>query len=167
MNAAVIKSVLPHRYPMLLIDSVVELVPNDSIRARKAISLNEPWYANMAGPSTQHSHAYPSVLLIESWCQAAALLATLEEPSPNVLDGSVMLFGRLSNAQLHRDAFPGEVIEHRVQLVRRVGETAIFEGDARIHGELVLQVGQVMVTLRPARALRPTQASAYTSSDIT
>lgn len=148
-----IKRVLPHRYPMLLVDRVDELVPGESLTARKAVTANEPWYRDLPADATDEQHHYPSALLIESWCQAAGVLAAWKNPNPDVLDGQVMLFGSISEVVFRRPVLPGDVLEHRVRLFRELSDTVIFEGEARVDGETVLEVGRVVMAMRPASEL--------------
>ncbi|MEU6479397.1 beta-hydroxyacyl-ACP dehydratase [Streptomyces sp. NPDC047017] len=148
-----IKRVLPHRYPMLLVDRVDELVPGERLVAVKAVTVNEPWYQDLAAGADDEQHAYPSVLLVESWCQAAGVLAAWDQPNPDVLAGQVMLFGSIADVVFRRPVLPGDVLEHRVRLVRALSDTVIFEGEALVAGEPVLEVGRVVMALRPAGEL--------------
>lgn len=154
MSAAHILSTLPHRFPMLLIDRVVELVPGERVVAHKAVTMNEPWYANVGANGAL---GYPAALLVESWCQAAGLLAARPRPAGEPRAADVMLFGRMSNARFGRDVLPGEVVEHRVHLLRQLEEATLFGGEAAVNGEVVFQVEQVVMTLRPAATLQPVE----------
>jgi 3-hydroxyacyl-[acyl-carrier-protein] dehydratase len=150
-----LKRVLPHRHPILLIDRVTQLVAGKQLTAVKAISNNEPWYAALDDEAPPEAYAYPPVLLIESWCQAAGVLATWQRPNPDVLTGDVMLFGSLNDVSLGAPVLPGDVVEHQVRLVRALGDTLVFEGKSMVGDEPVLTVGQVLMALRPARSLQP------------
>lgn len=152
---AEIRGRLPHRFPMLLVDRVVDLVPGQRITALKAVTCNEPWYAGLDQDTPDAGFAYPKTLLVESWCQAAGLLATWDKPNPDVLDGQVMLFGGMSQVAFHRPVFPGEVMEHHVEISRVVGDTVIAEGESLAGGQTVLTVGRVTMAFRPANVLRP------------
>lgn len=154
INVDQIRRILPHRYPMLLVDRVTELVPDVRLSAVKAVTGNEPWYRAMP----EHVHArdlgYPPVLLIESWCQAAAVLAAWGNPNPDVVAGQVMLFGGMSNVALHGCVLPGDLVEHDVRLVRTLRDTLFFEGRSRVGERPVLDVGRIVMTMRPAAELR-------------
>lgn len=147
-----IREILPHRYPMLLVDRVLEVRPGESIRAVKAVSVNEPWYQTLAVGS-----AYPPVLLVESWCQAAGVMVAWDERNPDVLAGTVMLFGSITGVRFHRPVFPGDVVEHRVRLGRRLADSALVEGEAFVGDEPVMTVERVVMAWRPAEALRPSE----------
>lgn len=150
LDAVAIKRLLPHRYPMLLIDRVTEISPGESLTALKSVTVSEPWYERLPEGA---DHAYPPVLLAESWCQAAGVLACLEQPNPDVLTGRVTLFGAIRGMEFHRQVYPGDVVEHTVRLVRMVSDAAALEGQTRRDGELVLTVGLIMIALRPADRL--------------
>lgn len=92
---------------------------------------------------------------MESWCQSAGVLATWEEPNPDVLAGRVMLFGGMTGVEFHRTVLPGDVLEHRVRVERRVDDTVMFEGESLVGGETVMTVGRIVMAFRPAEVLRP------------
>lgn len=155
IDSAGLTRLLPHRYPMLLVDRVTDVVAGESLTAWKAVTSNEPWYAGLAGDAPQPAYAYPPALLVESWCQAAGVLATLDRPNPDVLAGDVMLFGSLNSVTFAGPLMPGSLVRHQVRLVRSVGDTLVFEGESYSGEDRVLTVGQVLMALRPAAALRP------------
>lgn len=146
MDFDAIRAILPHRYPMLLVDKVTELEPGQSLTALKALSGNEPWF--QGGGS-----AYPTVLLIESWCQAAGVLVASEKPNPSVLEGEVMLFCGMSGVEIHGDAGPGDVLEHQVAILRDLGDTVLCHGTTTVDGRTVLSVDRIVMAMRPAAAL--------------
>nr|WP_303332600.1 3-hydroxyacyl-ACP dehydratase FabZ family protein [Streptomyces sp. NA02950] len=139
---------LPHRYPMLLVDRVVELVPGERVTAVKAVTLNEPWYAGIAAGT---GLAYPASLVVESWGQTAGLLASAGAPETR---GQVMLFGSVADAEFHSPVHPGELIEHRVTVARSLGDSVIFEGESRCGGRPVMSVARMVMAFRPAGALK-------------
>ncbi|MCX4446064.1 3-hydroxyacyl-ACP dehydratase FabZ family protein [Streptomyces sp. NPDC087866] len=150
-----IRARLPHRFPMLLVDRLVDVVPGERLTALKAVTCNEPWYEKLGPHHPDEDFAYPPSLLVESWCQAAGVLATWDDPNPDVLQGQVMLFGAMTGVEFHRPVLPAEVLEHRVRLDRRIDDTLLFEGDSRSAGETVMTVGRIVMTFRPAESLRP------------
>jgi 3-hydroxyacyl-[acyl-carrier-protein] dehydratase len=152
MRTTDIKRLLPHRYPMLLVDRIVEAVPGESLVALKAVTCNEPWYAGLPDDA---DHAYPATLLVESWCQAAGVLICLGEPNPDVLVGKVTLFGSISGLDLVRPVYPGDLVRHEVRLVRAISDAAVLTGVATVDGAPVMNVGSIVIALRAAAALRP------------
>jgi 3-hydroxyacyl-[acyl-carrier-protein] dehydratase len=140
---------LPHRYPMLLVDRITDVEPGSRLTAIKAVTCNEPWF----GASGHEDPHLPSVLLVESWCQAAGVLAAWDTPNPDVTEGSVMLFGSIAGLRFHGRVQPGDVVEHQVRIVRALSDTVIVEGESRVGSRTVLEVGRVVMALRPAEAL--------------
>lgn len=149
-----IKQILPHRYPMLLLDRITEVIPGDRLTALKAVTCNEPWYQALADGATLEGHAYPPVLLIESWCQAAGVLAAWHQRNPDVLAGKVMLFGGITGIRFHGRVLPSDVLEHTVRLVRALSDTAVLEGETLVGSSAVLEVGRVVMALRPATSFQ-------------
>ncbi|WP_202919207.1 3-hydroxyacyl-ACP dehydratase FabZ family protein [Saccharothrix deserti] len=142
--------VLPHRYPMLLVDRVVELVPGESLTALKAVSANEPWYADLAAGAPDD---YPPTLLVESWCQAAVLLSLWDEPKEDA--DRVILFGAITDVEFHRTVTPGCVVRHHVRILDARADTVAFTGESEADGHVVMTVGRVVTTSRAAADLRP------------
>jgi 3-hydroxyacyl-[acyl-carrier-protein] dehydratase len=147
-------ALLPHRYPMLLVDRVVDLVPGERITAVKAVTLNEPWYADLT-PDTPLD--YPSPLLVESWGQSAGLLAT-SSPDIGAPEGQIMLFGSVADAEFHLPVLPGDVIEHRVRISRALTDSVVFEGSSHRGDETVMTVTRMVMAFRPAEQIRPQPA---------
>ncbi|MDP9071300.1 MAG: beta-hydroxyacyl-ACP dehydratase [Actinomycetota bacterium] len=143
-----ISAILPHRYPMLLVDRVTDVVPGASLTAVKAVTANEPWYAGADARPGTDGHRYPPVLVVESWCQAAGLLAAWGQPE--LRSSHVMLFGGITGIAFQGRVVPGDVLEHRVRMVRAVSDAAIFEGDTMVGSSPVLEVQRVIMALRPA-----------------
>jgi 3-hydroxyacyl-[acyl-carrier-protein] dehydratase len=148
LEIADIKRLLPHRYPILLVDRVISASPGESLVATKAVTANEPCYAAMG--DDPGDHAYPPALLIESWCQAAGLLICLDMPNPDVLANQVTLFVGINDLRLAGRVRPGDVLTHHVRLVRALRNEAVLEGEATVGDSVVLAVGYVIIALRPA-----------------
>jgi 3-hydroxymyristoyl/3-hydroxydecanoyl-(acyl carrier protein) dehydratase len=99
---------------MLLVDRVLDVVAGESLRAVKAVTAAEPCYAGLPDDA---DHGYPLVLMIESWCQAAALLACVGA-RPGGRDSPLTMLGGLTGVTVSGAAHPGDVLEHHVRLVR-------------------------------------------------
>ncbi|MEV4434149.1 3-hydroxyacyl-ACP dehydratase FabZ family protein [Streptomyces sp. NPDC049555] len=144
-----VTDLLPHRYPMLLVDRVLDMVPGSSIRAVKAVTLNEPWYDRLPAGAPLD---YPRSLLVESWGQSAGLLASAMADTPQ---GQVMLFGSVADAVFHLPVHPGDVLEHRVRISRALADSVVFEGTSHRGEETVMTVSSMVMAFRPATLLRP------------
>ena len=147
-----IRTRLPHRYPILLVDRVVEVVPGERISTLKAVTVNEPWYRDVPENTDDAAFAYPTALLIESWCQSAALLAGWDLSAADT-EGRVALFGGMTDLVVTGSVWPGDVVRNEVQLTRSLGDTWIFGGSATVDGAPRLTVGTVLTALRPAAVL--------------
>ncbi|MEU4743552.1 3-hydroxyacyl-ACP dehydratase [Actinosynnema sp. NPDC023658] len=148
MTTSDILRVLPHRYPVLLVDRVEDVTPGESLTALKAVSANEPCYADLAPGAPDD---YPSTLLVESWCQAAVLLASWDRPDRD----RVVLFGAMSDVAFHRPVTPGCVVRHSVRVLDARGDAVVFTGRSEVDGHVVMTVGRVVTTSRAAADLRP------------
>ncbi len=146
-----IKLILPHRYPMLLVDVVRTIDAGSRIVAIKNISRNEPCFA--AAGERDDACAYPPSLIIESFCQSAGVLQVLSNRQSGDADEQVMLFGSMSEIEFHDHAYAGDTLVHHVQLETTLSDAAVFSGEVRICDRVIVTVGRVVVALRPASAL--------------
>ena len=145
MNAMEIEAILrclPHRYPLLLVDRVLECQPGASIRALKNVSVNEPFFVG----HFPHYKVMPGVLIVEALAQAAAILSykTLDKrPDGN----SVYYFVGIDGARFKRPVTPGDQLILDVTLGRQLRGIWKFQGRARV-GEAVVAEAELMCTLR-------------------
>jgi 3-hydroxyacyl-[acyl-carrier-protein] dehydratase len=149
VDVVAIKRLLPHRYPLLLLDRVTEVTDGNCLRAFKAVTAAEPCFAGVADDA---DHTYPHMLVLESWCQAAAVLVCLGNGTGD--DPPLPVLGGLRDVALRANARPGDVLEHRVRLVRVVGANAIVEGATTVvGGHEIMSVSGVTVSLRSAHTM--------------
>ena len=133
---------LPHRYPMLLVDRVIECVPGKRILAVKNVSINEPYF-NGHFP---HHPVMPGVLIVEALAQAAAVLSFKTLGTlPN--DKSVYYFVGIDGARFKRPVSPGDQLLLDVSIVRMVRGIWKFSAEARV-GESLVAEAQLMCTVR-------------------
>jgi len=127
-----IRRFLPHRYPFLLIDRVLDCVPGETLTAIKNVSVNEPFFTGHF-PETP---IMPGVLIIEALAQATGLLGfktMSEEPSDDLL---YMLVG-VDNVRLKRQVVPGDQLTLKVKVERRSKVIWKFTGEASVDGQVV------------------------------
>lgn len=127
-----IKQFLPHRYPFLLVDRVLECAPGESLTAIKNVSVNEPFFQ---GHFPQVS-IMPGVLIIEALAQATGLLGfrTMSEtPRDDLL---YMLVG-VDGVRFKRQVIPGDQLLLKVKLVKRTRIVWKFNCEATVDGKLV------------------------------
>ncbi len=140
-----IMKAIPHRYPFLLIDRVVEIARDESAVGIKNVSMNEPFFA---GHFPNHP-VMPGVLIIESMAQTSAVLVvqTLGEDA----SGRVVYFMSIDSAKFRRPVVPGDQMRVRVVKQRRRGPVWRFEGTATVNGTVVAQaVFSAMIMERAA-----------------
>lgn len=131
MDIAEIRNYLPHRYPFLLVDRVLELVPGESIVAIKNLSINEPFF-NGHFPEEP---IFPGVLLVEALAQAAGILG-FKSQGKTPADGSMYYLAGVDGLRFKRPCVPGDqVILHASILSNRRGIWK-FEVRAEVDGEL-------------------------------
>lgn len=152
IGPAEIRRIIPHRYPVLLVDRVTAVEPGVRLVALKAVSGREPCYAAMPEDA---DHAYPIGLLLESWAQSAVLLARWDNPNPDVLADKVELITGIRDVAFPRPVYPGDVVEHHVELVRGLDDAAILAGHSTVGGVRVLEIGSFTMARRGVEVLRP------------
>jgi len=128
-----IMSLLPHRYPFLLVDRVTDYELGQSIQAYKNITINEPCF-------TGHfpgEPIFPGVLILEALAQATGLLAfkTADELSS---DKELYYLAGIDNARFKRPVEPGDQIKLDVKLVKQKRNLWKFFGEATVDGELIV-----------------------------
>ena len=126
-----IRKFLPHRYPFLLVDRVIECVPGETITAIKNITINEPQFTG----HFPNQAIMPGVLIIEALAQATGLLGfrtMSEEPSEDIL---YMLVG-VDNVRFKRQVVPGDQLVLKAKIERRSKIIWKFSCQATVDGEL-------------------------------
>ena len=151
LGYADIQSILPHRHPMLMVDAVLSLEPQQSIVAIKCVTGNEPCYARLPDAPTRRQSAYPRSLIVESFSQAGAILWM---QSVSVLGSdSVLVFGVAKDCVFEGDVFPGDTMEHRVTLERSLSDSLILSGETWVSDGRVARMGWLVAAARPATVL--------------
>ena len=128
-----IQELLPHRYPFLLVDRVLELEPNQRILAVKNVSINEPFFQ---GHFPGHP-VMPGVLVLEALAQAGGLLTQLS--AGDVADGEEKLFYlvKIDKARFSRMVVPRDQLLLEVRLKRMIRNMAMYECAASVDGKQV------------------------------
>jgi 3-hydroxyacyl-[acyl-carrier-protein] dehydratase len=125
---------LPHRYPFLMVDRVLEIDKGKSIKALKNVTINEPFFEG----HFPHRPVMPGVLMLEALAQAAALLAfDALDTSPN--DQSVYYFAGIDAARFKRPVEPGDQLVLEVELLRMKAGIFKFKTRASVAGETAVE----------------------------
>ena len=129
LNCDEIKAVLPHRYPFLMLDRVVEYEPGKSAKAIKNVTVNEPFFQ---GHFPQKA-VMPGVLILEALAQTGGIaILSLKENH-----GKLALFGGVKQARFRAQVVPGDVLELECVITRVFGTVGIGEAVARVGGTVV------------------------------
>ncbi len=128
-----IQRIIPHRYPFLLVDKVVDIVPNESAVGIKNVTFNEPHFQGHfpAAP------IMPGVTIIEALAQTAAVMVGV---SMNMADKEMLVyFMNIDKAKFRRKVVPGDVLELHVKALRGGSKIWKFEGVAKVGDEMAAQ----------------------------
>lgn len=131
MDINEIMTLIPHRYPFLLLDRIIDMELGKSVVALKNISMNEPFFTG----HFPNRPVMPGVLMLESMAQAAAVLAyksTNTKPS----DGILFYFATIENARFKRVVIPGDQLRLEVKVLRAKLDVWKLEGCAYVGEEL-------------------------------
>jgi beta-hydroxyacyl-ACP dehydratase FabZ len=123
---------IPHRYPFLLVDRVIDLVPGSRIVAIKNVTINEPYFqGHFPGAPVM-----PGVLIIEALAQAGAVLLLSDIPDR---DGKLVYFTGIDEARFRRPVVPGDQIRLTMEVLKLRSRTCKMRGRAEVDGELVAE----------------------------
>jgi len=141
MDINEIRRYLPHRYPFLLVDRVLEIQEN-RILAIKNVTVNEPFFSG----HFPHHPVMPGVLIVEALAQAAALLSCkVNDVIPT--EESVVLFAGMDRVRFKRQVIPGDQLLFDVSMVQNKRGIYKYKGLATVNGELAVE-SEFMCALR-------------------
>lgn len=132
VDAERIAAILPHRYPFLLVDRVVELESGKSITALKNVTINEPFFqGHFPGRPVM-----PGVLIVEALAQASGLLIGLSDANGEARE-KLFYLAKVDNARFTRPVCPGDQLRLEVRLKRLIRGMGIFSARATVDGQEV------------------------------
>jgi 3-hydroxyacyl-[acyl-carrier-protein] dehydratase len=141
IEPAELLKVLPHRYPFLLVDRIIDVISDESCIGIKNVTFNEPFFQG----HFPNRPVMPGVLLIEGMAQTAGAICSLsvgyEGAPPNVF------FLTVDKAKFRKPVLPGDTIEYHMKQIRKRRTMWWFHGDARVRGVTVCEaeVGAMIV----------------------
>ncbi|HVI98605.1 MAG TPA: 3-hydroxyacyl-ACP dehydratase FabZ [Sphingomonas sp.] len=141
-----VMAALPHRYPMLLVDRVEELVPDERIAAIKAVTINEGFFQGHF-PSRP---IMPGVLIVEALAQAAGILAV--ESLGLAGSGKLVYFMAIDEAKFRNPVEPGVLLRLEVEFVQKRATVCKFAGKALIDGKVAAQANFTAMIADPPAA---------------
>jgi beta-hydroxyacyl-ACP dehydratase FabZ len=127
-----IMTYLPHRYPFLLIDRIVELEENRRIVGIKNVTINEPFFQ---GHFPGHP-IMPGVLLIEAMAQTGGVLALHAEPDASK---KVLYFMSIDKARFRKPVLPGDQVRFELDVTKQRSTIRAFKGIAKVDGNVVCE----------------------------
>jgi len=161
MDARTIRSMLPHRYPFLMVDTITEINQSESCVGEKKVTLNEPCYANVTDDGDGTELHYPVSLQLESFAQVGALLVLNDRKALNVEESFVMLAGSVRGMKIFSTVEPGDTLVHKVKIVKELADTVVIGGEIFARRSdftddlLVSEVGSMVIAVRPREGLMP------------
>jgi 3-hydroxyacyl-[acyl-carrier-protein] dehydratase len=133
-----IMKILPHRYPMLLIDRIVEIDAGKRIVGIKNVSANEQFFqGHFPGAPVM-----PGVLIVEAMAQCAAVLILRDIPNR---EEKLFLFGGVDKARFRKPVVPGDQVRLECEIVQRRSSSVRIHGTATVNGELVAEAEMLSV----------------------
>ena len=133
LNIEDIMRMLPHRYPMLLVDRIVDLVPETSATGIKNVTANEPFFPG----HFPERPVMPGVMIIECMAQTAAALIVWSIGEG--LEGKLVYFMSIDSARFRKPVVPGDRLEVRVETKQHRGPVWKFAGEGKVNGRVVAE----------------------------
>jgi len=131
LNSNQIQEIIPHRYPFLLVDRIIELEAGVKAVGIKNVSVNEPFFQG----HFPQEHIMPGVLIIEAMAQVGAV-AILTLPQ---YQGKIAYFAGIKEAKFRRKVIPGDTLRLEITLVTLRGSFGIGEAKAYVDGQLAVE----------------------------
>jgi UDP-3-O-[3-hydroxymyristoyl] N-acetylglucosamine deacetylase/3-hydroxyacyl-[acyl-carrier-protein] dehydratase len=131
-DISAILEVMPHRYPLLLVDRIVAMEPGKRVVGLKNVTINEPFFQ---GHFPGHP-IMPGVLIIEALAQAGGVLLLTSVDDPR---GKLVYFGGIDGARFRRPALPGDVLTLECEMLKLRGPICKMRGTARVGEDLVAE----------------------------
>jgi len=142
MQSDEIKRYLPHRYPFLLVDRVIELIPGEHIKAIKNVSINEPFFQG----HFPHYAVMPGVLIVEALAQTAALLS-LKSTGQKTDENNVVYLAGIDGARFKRPVVPGDTLIMTARVLLEKRGLVKFAVQAHVEGKLACEA-ELLCTMR-------------------
>ena len=127
-----IQKIMPHRYPFLLVDRIIDLVPGERVIGIKNVTVNEPFFnGHFPGQPIM-----PAVLQIEAMAQVGGILLLNEESDP---ESKLVVFTAIDHARFRKPVVPGDQICFELEMVRKRRTMCKMQGKAYVDGDLVAE----------------------------
>lgn len=131
LNSNQIREIIPHRYPMQLVDKITDYVPGEWAEGIKCVSVNEPFFQG----HFPEEHVMPGVLIVEALAQTGAVAILSAEE----FRGKIAFFGGIKNARFRKQVKPGDVLQLRCEITGRRGPLGFGKAVATVDGKVACQ----------------------------
>jgi len=132
MDVVEIQKILPHRYPFLLVDRILEVEPGKRIVGIKNVTVNEEFFlGHFPGKPVM-----PGVLIIEAMAQVGGVLLLMEVPDR---ENKLVYFLGIDEARFRRPVVPGDQVRFELEVIKRKATTSKLQGKAFVDGQLVAE----------------------------
>lgn len=130
LNSNEIQQILPHRYPFLMVDRIIDMEPGKYAKGIKCVTANEMHFmGHFPG-----QHVMPGVLIIEALAQTGACALLSEEENK----GKIAFFGGIRQARFRKQVVPGDVLELNCEIISRKGSVGIGKATATVDGRIAV-----------------------------
>jgi 3-hydroxyacyl-[acyl-carrier-protein] dehydratase len=143
-----IKTLMPHRYPMLLVDAIVSMERWKSVVGIKNVTCTEACYAAIRDGAPLRDYAYPASLIIESFGQTGGVLISDRRRHEKAPEDVLMIFGGVSGFRFLADVYPGDTMVHRVQIEKETNDFAVLTGEVRVRDVTVAEIDSIIAVYR-------------------
>jgi 3-hydroxyacyl-[acyl-carrier-protein] dehydratase len=127
-----IMEILPHRYPFLLVDRIIELEPGKTVTALKNVTMNEPFFqGHFPGEPVM-----PGVLILEAMAQTGSILSCL---SDSTMIGRLVYFAGVDKARFRRVVRPGDQLVLKLEMIKQKGKIIKMAGKAYVDDQLATE----------------------------
>lgn len=140
MDIREIMNYLPHRYPFILVDRIIELVPGQKVTGLKNVTINEPFFQGHF-PGTP---IMPGVLILEAMAQVGGVLAIASLPEKE--QGSLMYFMGLDQVKFRKPVVPGDQLILELEVLKQRAKIMKLAGTAKVDGHVAAEA-QLMATI--------------------
>jgi beta-hydroxyacyl-ACP dehydratase FabZ len=142
LDVVEIQKILPHRYPFLFVDRVLDVEPGKKITAIKNVSMDEPFFqGHFPGRPIM-----PGVLMVEAMAQVGGILVSKSNPNPT--DDNMVYFMSIEKAKFRKPVVPGDQLILEVEALQSRGKVWKFKGEAKVDGKVVCEAEFMAMTTK-------------------
>jgi 3-hydroxyacyl-[acyl-carrier-protein] dehydratase len=142
LDVVEIQKILPHRYPFLFVDRVLDIEAGKKITALKNVSMDEPFFqGHFPGRPIM-----PGVLMVEAMAQVGGLLVSKSRPDSDPSDDNLVYFMSIEKAKFRKPVVPGDQLVLEVEALQARGKVWKFKGEAKVDGKVVCEAEFMAMT---------------------